>query len=82
MHSSRMRAVCLLTTSCSIPCVSGGSTQLLRVGRPVGSAHLPADPQDADSLQADPPQDEDRTGCRPPGHVTCDACWEANPTPL
>ena len=20
-------------------------------------------------------------GCRPPGHVTCDACWEANPPP-
>ena len=20
-------------------------------------------------------------GCRPPGHVTCDACWEANPCP-
>ena len=26
-------------------------------------------------LEADPPR------CRPPGSVTCDECWEANPLP-
>ena len=28
------------------------------------------------SSGADPP------GCRPPGHVTCDAYWEATPPPF
>ena len=36
-------------------------------------------PFDADPppLAADPPP-----GCRPPGHVTCDGCWEAKHPPL
>ena len=33
-------------------------------------------------LDADPPLDAYPPGYRPPGHVTCDACWEANPSPL
>ena len=36
---------------------------------------LHANPLAADPLHADPPI------YRPPGHVTCDACWEANLPP-
>ena len=66
MRSSRMRTVPWLTVSCSLP-----PPPPPRVGRPGGSARpFP--------LNADPP-DADFPGGRPPGHVTCDACWEATP---
>ena len=73
MYSSRMRAARLFTISCS----AWGSTQ------PPGCRPLPldadspdADPSDADPLWMQTPLDTD-----PPGHVTCDACWEANSPP-
>ena len=46
----------------------------------------PGIPLDADlpwmqtPLEATPPH-ADSPEYRPPGHVTCDACWKANPTP-
>ena len=54
------------------------TTRLLIISRSIscvseeGSAQSPCPPD------ADPP-DADQPGGRPSGHVTCDACWEANP---
>ena len=67
MHSSRMRTARLLIVSCSIPCISGGGG---------GSAQPPL-MQNPSPMQT--PGCRLPAGCRPPGHVTCDACWEANP---
>ena len=62
-----MRTTRLLTVFRSIPCISGG------LPNPTGS---PRDPPGSNPLpDADPPNVD------PPGHVTCDACWKANPTP-
>ena len=61
MHSSMMRTACLLTVSCSILCISGGSTHQPTpppLDRPGG---LP-NPPDVDPLEANYP------GCRPPSH--------------
>ena len=69
MHSNRMRTARLLTVFHSIPCISGGG-----LPNPAG-------------CRPHPPEGRPR-GCRSPldadphGHVTCDACWEANPLPL
>ena len=80
--------------SCSIPCISGVGEGLPNPpGRPP-PAHPPGcrplwrqtprcrtpplgcrPPPDADPSCTD----EDLPGCRPPGHVTCDACWETTP---
>ena len=68
MHSSRMRTDRLLSVSHSIQCVSEGGV----CPTPLPP---PTPPPDAD------PPDADQPGSRPSGHVTCDACWEANPPP-
>ena len=74
MHSSRMRTAHLLTVSRSIPCVSGGGGE----GLPNSPGCRPPwrqSPWMQTPLEAYPlPLDAD-----PPGHVTCDVCWEANP---
>ena len=94
MHSSRMCTTHLLTVSCSA-LKGEGSTQppWMQITwmqtpldaeppqcRPPGcrpslwmQTPLDADPLDADPLNANP------TGCRSPGHVICNAYWEANP---
>ena len=89
MHSSRMLTAHLFTISRRIPCISGGSltnppcSQTLEVCSLSPSPHmqilLDADLLDADLLDADP-IDSDPLVAEPYGHVTCDVCWEANPT--
>ena len=93
MYSSRMRTARLLTVSCSIPCILGG---LPNPRPPPPPPTAEADPhplrQTPAPLEADPPPlkvdpptletDSPHLGGRtPPGHVTCDACWKANPPP-
>ena len=67
MHSTRMRTALLLTISHNIP-RWGGATQPPWMQTPphLWMQTLPV---------GRPP------GGRPSGHVTCDACWEANPPP-
>ena len=92
MHSSRIRTAHLLTVSRSIPCISGGggfcppplNAAPPRCRPPTPDAELPPQRQTPrrqttpgcrSPLDAEPPPDAD-----PPDHVTCDACWEANPS--
>ena len=74
MHSSRMRTARLLTVSCS---ARGGGEQGIYPHPP-----LMQTPLDAHPSWMHTPFDVDPTGCTHPGHVTCDACWEATPTPV
>ena len=53
--------------------VCGGSAQPL----PQMQTPLGADPPGF----IPPPQMQTPSEADPPGHVTCDACWEANPSP-
>ena len=87
MHSSRMHTTHLLTVSHSIPGGGGLPKPHWR------QTPLDTDPMDADLPGGGPPGmqstlEADRQPSRqtpstwmqtPPGHVTCDACWEANP---
>ena len=82
MHSSRMRTARSLTISHSIPGVICPTP--LDADPPGCRPFLHADPPwmltpagYRPSLDADTSLDAD-----PPFHVTCDACWEANPTPM
>ena len=64
-----MRTACLLTVSHSIPCIGGEVCPTPRM-------------QTILLLDADPPQMQTLPRIQiplPPGYVTCDACWEANP---
>ena len=76
MHSSRMRTAHLLTISHS---AQGGLPT--PVTNPL-DAHPPGGrdpPGGRHPMEADTPWRQTLPGGRPPGHVTCDACWEANP---
>ena len=65
-----MRTVRLLTVSHVSRGLGGGQTPLWMQTLP-GCRHPP---WRQTPLDADPP-----FGCTPPGHMTWDACWEANP---
>ena len=65
MHSGRMCTSRSLTASHRIP---GWSAQ----PNPPPARLPPPAPSDADPPRCNPPMD-----AYPPGHVTCDACWEA-----
>ena len=67
-----MRIAPLVDLSRSIPCISGEGGGVCPTPLDAHPLHLDADP---------PLPDVDTPGCRPPDHVTCDACWEANPPP-
>ena len=71
-----MRTARLLTVCCSVPGGGGYRPPLMKTCP--GCKHTPPD---AD-LQMHTPLYADSPGWRPPGHVTCDACWEANPSPI
>ena len=64
----------------------GGSGQPPLDADPPGcrpQTHLMQTPLDADPNppDADPPGCRPPPRCRPPGLMTCDACWEDNPAP-
>ena len=64
----------LLTISRSIPCISGMGGVCLRRSASRGSTSSSCGV--GGGVWAVPSR------CRPSSHVTCDACWEANPEPV